>query len=406
MKTIRFAVCGAGCRGTGLTLDILCNLADVEVCGVFDPYTDKAEHLAAKVAEKRGVAPKVYASAEALFDAEKPDAALVSTSWEAHIPVTLLALEKGIAVAMEVGSVYDEGECRALIETWERTRTPFMLMENCCFGKDELFATALYRAGVLGEAVYCHGAYMHDLREEVSYGGKNRHYRLGEYSTRNRDNYPTHDLGPIAKLLGINRGNRMVSLVSRSSAAKGLSAYLETRDDLPELQGRVFRQGDIVETLITCENGELISLRLDTTLPTYYSREFTVRGTKGLYEQTTNLVMTDEDLEHDFEPLVTMRARLGNAEQYYDKYLPKVWKDITPEEIEAGHGGMDTIEFRVFCDCLKEGREMPIDVYDAAAWMCIAYLSEESIRTGKEVPIPDFTNGAYKTRPIQDVIEL
>ncbi len=406
MERIRFAVCGAGCRGTGLTLDILCNMEDVTVCGVFDPYLDKAESLAEKVEEKRGVRPAVYTSAEELFTAEKPDAVLVSTSWESHIPVTLLAMERGIAVAMEVGSVYDEGECRALIETYEKTKTPFMLMENCCFGKDELFATALCRAGVLGEVVYCHGAYMHDLREEVAYGGKNRHYRLGEYSARNRDNYPTHDLGPIAKLLGINRGNRMVSLVSRASSAKGLSAYIETREDLPELKGREFCQGDIVETLITCENGELISLRLDTTLPSYYSREFNVRGTKGFYEQSHNMVLTDDTVDHEFETMKTMEKHLNNAVGYYEAYLPRVWKDITPEQIEAGHGGMDNIEFRVFADCLKEGREMPIDVYDAAAWMSIAYLTEESIRTGLPVEIPDFTNGAYKTRPIQDVITL
>ena len=405
MKHLRFAVCGAGCRGTGLTLDIVSALPDVTVCGVFDPYLDKAETLAKKLNEKRGYAPAVYSSAEELFEAEAPDAVLVSTSWESHIPVTLLALDKGIAVAMEVGAVYDEGECRALIETWEKTRTPFMLMENCCFGRDELFATALYRAGVLGEAVYCHGAYMHDLRHEVSYGAKNRHYRLNEYTTRNRDNYPTHDLGPIAKLLGINRGNRMVSLVSRASCAKGLSAYIETREDLAELRGRTFRQGDIVETLITCENGELISLRLDTTLPSYYSREFTVRGTAGFYEQTTNMVLTNETEDHIFETEKTMEKHLGNAVGYYEKYLPRVWKDITPEEIEAGHGGMDKIEFDVFCTCLREGREMPIDVYDAAAWMSIAYLTEESIRTGCAVEIPDFTGGAYKTRPMKDVIE-
>jgi hypothetical protein len=49
--------------------------------------------------------------------------------------------------------------------------------------------------------------------------------------------------------------------------------------------------------------------------------------------------------------------------------------------------------------CLKEGREMPIDVYDAAAWMCVTCLSEKSIKeNGAPQAIPDFTNGKYKTR--------
>ena len=49
---------------------------------------------------------------------------------------------------------------------------------------------------------------------------------------------------------------------------------------------------------------------------------------------------------------------------------------------------------------------MPLDVYDAAAWMCISYLSEPSIKTGEEMEVPDFTRGKYKNRPILDVTEL
>jgi hypothetical protein len=49
---------------------------------------------------------------------------------------------------------------------------------------------------------------------------------------------------------------------------------------------------------------------------------------------------------------------------------------------------------------------MPLDVYDAAAWMVITCLSEKSIKEGKVVEIPDFTRGAYKVRPITDVIDF
>jgi hypothetical protein len=39
---------------------------------------------------------------------------------------------------------------------------------------------------------------------------------------------------------------------------------------------------------------------------------------------------------------------------------------------------------------------MPIDVYDAAAWMSISALTEESIANGgMPVSVPDFTNGKW-----------
>ena len=56
---------------------------------------------------------------------------------------------------------------------------------------------------------------------------------------------------------------------------------------------------------------------------------------------------------------------------------------------------------------LRNGKEMPIDVYDAAAWMCITALSEQSIlQGGAPQPIPDFTKGKWLTRPRLDVMEF
>jgi hypothetical protein len=50
---------------------------------------------------------------------------------------------------------------------------------------------------------------------------------------------------------------------------------------------------------------------------------------------------------------------------------------------------------------------MPIDVYDAAVWMCVTALSEESIREGgMPKAVPDFTRGEYKTRKPLDVVDF
>lgn len=52
-------------------------------------------------------------------------------------------------------------------------------------------------------------------------GRENRHYRLDNYLARCCDNYPTHELGPIAKILDIHNGNRFVSLTSTATKAVG-----------------------------------------------------------------------------------------------------------------------------------------------------------------------------------------
>lgn len=406
MEQLNFVVCGAGCRGASVAKQVIAGLEDVRIVGVSDPYEDKAEKLANELQEKTGFRPEIYTDSTAMIKALKPDVAYVATSWESHTEVAIMAMEHGVAVAMEVGGAHSEEECRALVEAWERTRVPFMFMENCCFNRDELFALSLARNGVLGNVVYCHGAYGHDLRKEVSYGDINRHYRLHHYSTRNCENYPTHELGPICRLLNINRGNRMVSLVSRSSKALGLHEYVQDKPELEYLHDRRFAQGDIVETLITCENGELISLRLDTTLPRTYSRELTVAGTKGRYVQDTNAVFRD-GCKETFDIVKGTEMYFNNATELYDPYLVDFWRDITEEQKKKGHGGMDYFEFVAFVDALRNGTEMPIDVYDAAAWMAITYLSEKSLAMGGAVvEVPDFTGGAYKNRKSCDVVAI
>jgi hypothetical protein len=174
----------------------------------------------------------------------------------------------------------------------------------------------------------------------------------------------------------------------------------------PSLEGQRFNQGDIVHTIITCANGETILLKLDTTLPRSYSREFTVRGTKGMYNQDLNTVFLDGDPE-SWEPAEYGKEAFGNAVKYEEEYLHPIWRNITEEQKKSGHGGMDGFLWTALLDALKNGKEMPIDVYDAAAWMAVTALSERSIAMGgAPQAIPDYTNGKWILRESKDVLDL
>ncbi len=398
-RSIRVGMIGCGARGKML-LDTLAAIDGATVVAVCDKYEDRVTRAIKKVEAARGNTPVGTQDYREVLAMDEVDAVVIATPWDEHIRMTIDALHAGKAAAMEVGGAYDLQECYDLIRAVEETGVPMMFMENCCFDRFELLATSLHRAGRFGEVVHCHGAYSHDLRDEILGGYVNRHYRLDNYLRRNGENYPTHELGPIARLLNINRGNRMVSLVSVASKAAGLEAFAKTdKNPDPSLVGKRFAQGDIVNTIITCANGETISLKLDTTLPKYYSREFTVRGTRGLAMQEGNMIMLEDDSN------IHVPAR-GNAENYTD-YLPDIWKNITKEELDLGHGGMDYLEFREFFAALRGERDIPIDVYDAAAWMSITVLSERSIaQGGAPQAIPDFTNGKWMTRPSVDVVPL
>jgi len=404
MEKIRLGFIGMGLRGSWLLKTIVNNFPEVDVVAICDFYPDKVEKGQEIVRENRGCDCKGYADYRELLADEEVNTVVISSSWEAHVPLAIATMRAGKITALEVGGAYSVDDCWELVKTYEETKTPFMFLENCCYGKRELLANSLVRHGVLGEVVYCHGAYLHDCRNSIADGVNLRHYRLRNYLARNCDNYPTHDLGPIARILNINRGNRMLSLVSVASKARGMHEYVKDKEEFSHLHDKTFHQGDVVQTLITCADGAVISLKLDTSLPHYYSRELTVSGTKGIYKEEGDVVFEDnKGLDRDKE----ISHYFNTASAYEEQYLPDCWKNITEEEIKAGHGGMDVLQFKAFFDAVKADAPMPIDVYDAASWMVISCLSEASIRSGGHpMDIPDFTRGNWIVRKPEDIVDF
>ena len=403
---INACVVGLGQRGYSLLRGVLLKNEDINIVAVCDLYDDRIEQAQKAVADA-GQSAKGFVDYKEALDTEGLDAVFIFSDWSTHTEMAIYAMKKGIAVASEVGCEYSLENCFELVKVQEETGVPYMFMENCCWGEGELLATSMARKGVLGTIVHCSGSYSHDLRREIAYGHVNRHYRFDNYAKRCCDNYPTHDLGPIAKLLDINRGNRIISVSSFSSKAAGLKEYINKRDDATEeMKNTEFLQGDIITTVLTCANGETILLRLDTTLPRSYSRDFTVRGTSGMYMQDPNIVFLDGEKEW-FETTEYYKNNIDNGAKYKEEFLPGIWKNISDEEKNAGHGGMDWFAYKAFTDALKTGSEMPIDVYDAATWQAVSVLSEISIcQGGAPQAMPDFTNGKWFKRPRKDVCNL
>ncbi len=397
MKKVNVGVIGLGCRGPSLIKDAILPNDRTKIVAVCDCYEDRVNNQLKFLKEQGNDGTKGYTDYRELLADKNVEAVIISTSWDMHVPIAIAAMKAGKAVGLEVGGAYSVQSCHDLVRTWEETRVPFMFLENCMYDWNETALFNMIDEGLFGTIVAIDGGYMHDLREEVSYGVENRHYRLQNYIKRNCDNYPTHELGPIAHMLGINRGNRMVSLVSVASKACGLHEYiLANKPDDTELVNTKFAQGDIVTTIITCAGGETITLRLDTTLPRAYGRGLTIHGTKGMFSENDRVIFLDDVNKSDeYRPT----SLWGNFLEFSKKYLNDNWAAVEKGLKVQGHGGMDYFMMKDFIDCVAEGKEPPFDVYDAASWIVISPLTEQSISLGgTPVSIPDFTCGRWVTR--------
>ena len=257
-------------------------MEDVRVAAVCDVYSDRVEQAIDRIGEAQSYRPEGYTDYDHVLSRDDLDGVIVATSWTTHVEISLAAMRAGLYVGSEVGGASSIQECWELVRTSEETGMPFMLLENCCYGREEMAVLNMVKKGLFGELIHCQCGYEHDLRSEISRGGENRHYRLNNFVHRNGDLYPTHGLGPIAKMLDINKGNRFVSLVAMSSKARGLHQYAVDHLGPEHAQfNTVFNQGDITTTMIKCANGETVLLTHDCSLPRPYSRAQRVQGTKG-----------------------------------------------------------------------------------------------------------------------------
>ncbi len=394
MAQFKVGIIGLGGRGREHLRGILCNRDDVCVTYVCDLYEDRCLKGVQIVEEKKGNTPMWTQDYRKLIESDEVEVVIVSSAWENHVPAVVHAMECGKQVATEVGGAYSLDDCWKLVRTYEKTGIHCMMLENCCYDTKELMALQMVRAGLFGDIVHCEGGYQHDLREEIATGEEKRHYRLRNYQNRCCENYPTHEIGPIAKILDINRGNRMTKLVSMASCAMGLNEYAKNHSNVPEaLQSYPFKQGDIVKTIIQCAKGQTITLTLDTTLPRYYSRGFTVRGTRGFISEVENMVYIDgKGSEWD-------HSDFNNIDKFWDEWQHPIWRRFYEEGVHGGHGGMDWLVFDAYFTSLRDNMVPPIDTYDTAAWMSIAPLSEISIANGSmPVDVPDFTRGMWTHR--------
>jgi len=221
-------------------------------------------------------------------------------------------------------------------------------------------------------------------------------------------------------MLGINRGNRFVNLVSMATKPRGLEEYYKNSrrawnswvvDTLktdysgepPEkninydMIGRRAACGDVVTTMIRCAGGETCLIVHDCTLPRPRLSNFRLQGTGGIWMDDAGSIYFEgrSATEDAWEP----------DEPYMEKYEHPLWADNvknaekSPSGGFGGHGGTDFIVMRGFIDAVKRQIQTPIDVYDTASWMAITALSEDSIAAGSAVtPFPDFTNGAWMRR--------
>jgi CDP-diacylglycerol--glycerol-3-phosphate 3-phosphatidyltransferase len=134
---IKIAVIGEGPRGQGLT-SLLAEMPDVDIMAVCDLYEDRVKTAQELVVKAGKPEPKGFTDYKKVLKLKGLQAIITPSSWQSHVQICIDAMEAGLYVGTEVGGAYSIQQCWDLVHTSERTGMPCMLLENCCYGREEL----------------------------------------------------------------------------------------------------------------------------------------------------------------------------------------------------------------------------------------------------------------------------
>ncbi|MFT7619215.1 MAG: hypothetical protein ACI97A_002865 [Planctomycetota bacterium] len=394
LERVRAAFIGVGARGSGHVGHML-TLDGVEIKAICDTHEPTAKRSQARCVKAGHKAPDIYTKGDhdyrRMFERGDIDIVIIATPWSWHAPQAVEAMEAGIHAFIEVPAALTVKECWQLVDTSERTQKHCMMLENVCYGREELMVLNMCRKGLFGELTHGEAAYIHDLRfqmKEIERGTGS--WRTGHHTKRDGNIYPTHGLGPVSQYMNINRGDRFDYLTSMSSPALGRAAFAKSTFPADHQRNKAtYRCGDMNTTLIKTKLGRSVLVQHDTTTPRPYNRLNLIQGTKGTFG--------------GFPGRITVEGR-GNTHGWQDlkpfreEFEHPLWKRMGEVAKKAGgHGGMDFIMLWRLVYCLRHGEAMDQDVYDCAAWTAVSPLSEASVanRSGS-VDFPDFTRGKWK----------
>lgn len=442
LENVRVGLIGTGARGTRHLRSLL-RLAGVDVIAICDTDPISLDN-AKKVFSQAGIAGPVnftgndYAYRD-MLEREDIDAVIISTPWRWHAPMSIDAMNAGKHAFVEVPMATTIEDMWEMVEVSERTRMNCMMMENVCYGRDEMMVFNMVRHGLFGQLTHGEGAYIHELRWQMEQTERGTGSWRTHYHTNQKGNiYPTHGLGPIAQYMDINRGDRFDYMTSLSSPALGRAAFAQREFPADhERNALEYVNGDMNSTLIKTVMGRSILVQHDTTTARPYSRLNLVQGTGGAFAGFPNRIAVDlaavsgivpeeirAEYQRQFENYDNRVAewirdgregRRPSKDNFHDwdtgmdkwrKYFDHpLWKNMEKVAVEAGgHGGMDFIMLWRMVSCLQNGIALDQNVYDGAAWSSLFPLSHESVtHRSKSLDIPDFTRGAWKTAKSLDI---
>ena len=153
-EKVRIGFIGVGGRGRSHLNNIL-NRDDVLVPAICDIDPDAIQR-SNTIIEKAGFKkPEIYTDSEyaylKLLERDDLDGVIISTPWLWHTKMAVDTMKAGKYAGVEVSAANTIEECWDMVNTYEETGIPTMILENVCYRRDVMAVLNMGRQDVFGE---------------------------------------------------------------------------------------------------------------------------------------------------------------------------------------------------------------------------------------------------------------
>src|SRR5207302_1700271 len=189
------------------------------------------------------------------------DAVLIGTPQELHAEMAIDSMKAGKFVGSEVPACVNIDECWSLVRAAKQLGNKYMMLENYLYNQPNMMIQNMVNKGVFGELTYGFGAYVHEIRfmrfnkdGSLTWRGENVLHNRGIV-------YPTHAIGPVCRWMGINKDDKLQTLVAMDSKALSNRIWAAEKFGENSEQAKInFENGDTNQALIRTQQGRLIEV--------------------------------------------------------------------------------------------------------------------------------------------------
>lgn len=164
---------------------------------------------------------KIYNNEKQFYRESDFKSVYIASPVKFHASQTLSAIRNNKNILCEVPAFKKISEGNQIYKILKKKKLIYGMAENYCYLPQIIALNKLNNKNFFGEIIYVRSSYIHDCKE-ISFDKENNKltWRGEERKINSGNDYPTHSIGPVCKLLNKKKLDRIQTFSSKAAANK------------------------------------------------------------------------------------------------------------------------------------------------------------------------------------------